>query len=119
MIPIPVVVCVVGGWCVIYLGDVLLRSSSALKSSYEDWLAANGLSLSPFHVRWQTGLLNRLFARFNLGLVFGVVAMFGSIILLTKTLMQTLAQMMTDSPEGSNEQMLQVVVRRRNKDLPL
>ncbi|MGH0175925.1 UNVERIFIED_CONTAM: hypothetical protein FKN15_072137 [Acipenser sinensis] len=109
MIPIPVVVCVVGGWCVIYLGDVLLRSSSALKSSYEDWLAANGLSLSPFHVRWQTGLLNRLFARFNLGMVFGVVAMFGSIILLTKTLMQTLAQMMTDSPEGSNEQMLQVV----------
>lgn len=57
--------------------------------------------------------------RFNLGMVFGVVAMFGSIILLTKTLMQTLAQMMTDSPEGSNEQMLQVVVRRRNKDLPL
>lgn len=122
MIPIPVVVCVVGGWCVIYLGDVLLRSSSALKSSYEDWLAANGLSLSPFHVRWQTGLLNRLFAKwgrwkprflyhwFNLGMVFGVVAMFGSIILLTKTLMQTLAQMMTDSPEGSNEQMLQVVV---------
>lgn len=48
--------------------------------------------------------------RFSVGMVFGVVAMFGSVVLLTRTLLQTLAQMMSDSPEGSNEQVLQVVV---------
>ncbi|MBN3299158.1 MBTP2 protease, partial [Amia calva] len=98
------------------------QSSSSLKTSYEGWLSSNGLSLSPFHVRWQTGLFNRLFAKwghwnpqfllrwFNMGMVFGVLAMFGSIVLLAKTLMQTLSQMMSESPEGSNEQVLQVVV---------
>ncbi|KAG9330448.1 hypothetical protein JZ751_024440 [Albula glossodonta] len=43
-------------------------------------------------------------------MVFGVVAMFGSVVLLTRTLLQTLAQMMSESPEGSNDQVLQVVV---------
>ncbi|KAG9330449.1 hypothetical protein JZ751_024441 [Albula glossodonta] len=62
MIPIPVVVCVVGGWCVVYLTDTLLKSSSSVKNGYESWLSSNGLALSPFHIRWQTGLFNRLFA---------------------------------------------------------
>ncbi|XP_006627811.1 membrane-bound transcription factor site-2 protease isoform X1 [Lepisosteus oculatus] len=122
MIPISVVVFVLGGWCLLYLVDTLLKSSSSVKTSYEDWLSSNGLALSPFHIRWQTGLLNHFFAKwgrwnpqflyrwFNLGMIFGVVAMFGSIVLLTKTLLQTLAQMLSESPEGSNEQMLQVVV---------
>uniref|UniRef100_A0A8C0GTV8 Membrane-bound transcription factor site-2 protease n=1 Tax=Chelonoidis abingdonii TaxID=106734 RepID=A0A8C0GTV8_CHEAB len=102
MIPIPVVVCVLGGWCVIYLADTLLRSSSSLKASYEDWLMSYGLSFSPFHMRWQTALFNRLFYSwgrwkprflylwFSIGMVFGIVAMFGSVVLLGKTLMQTL-----------------------------
>ncbi len=43
-------------------------------------------------------------------MVFGVLAMFGSVVLLSKTLLQTLSQMMTETPEGSHEQILQVVV---------
>ncbi|KAL4624894.1 membrane-bound transcription factor site-2 protease isoform X2 [Arapaima gigas] len=122
MIPIPVVVCVLGGWCAVYLADTVLKSSSSVKSSYESWLSSSGVSLSPFHVRWQTGLFNHLFAKcarlnphllylwFSVGMVFGVVAMFGSVILLTRTLMQTLAQMMSQTPEGTRQQALQVVV---------
>ncbi|MBN3294688.1 MBTP2 protease, partial [Polypterus senegalus] len=45
-----------------------------------------------------------------MGMVFGIMAMFGSIILLFKTLMQTLSQMMYENPDGSHEQVLQVVV---------
>ncbi|XP_026851360.2 membrane-bound transcription factor site-2 protease [Electrophorus electricus] len=122
MIPIPVVVCVLGGWCAVYLVDTLLRSSHAVRSSYESWLSASGLSLSPFHVRWHTSVFNRLFARcallnprflyvwFTAGMVFGIVAMFGSVVLLGRTLLQTLRQMMSETPEGSHEQVLQVVV---------
>ncbi|MEE6469272.1 hypothetical protein FKM82_008559 [Ascaphus truei] len=43
-------------------------------------------------------------------MVFGIIAMFGSMILLGKTLMQTLNQMMADSPASQNDRMLQVVV---------
>ncbi|XP_012675652.1 membrane-bound transcription factor site-2 protease isoform X2 [Clupea harengus] len=122
MIPIPIVVCVMGGWCAIYLTDTLIKTSTSVKHRYETWLSSNGLTLSPFHVRWQTGLFNRLFARcaslnphflhvwFSMGMVFGVVAMFGSVILLSQTLHQTLKQMTSEAPEGSHEQVLQVVV---------
>ncbi|XP_028824363.1 membrane-bound transcription factor site-2 protease isoform X2 [Denticeps clupeoides] len=122
MIPVPVVVCVVGGWCVLYLTDTLIKSSRSLKNRYETWLSASGVTLSPFHIRWQTGLFNRLFARcarlhpqllhlwFGAGMVFGVVSMFGSVALLTRTLLQTLSRMSSDTPEGSHEQVLQVVV---------
>ncbi|XP_029104551.1 membrane-bound transcription factor site-2 protease isoform X4 [Scleropages formosus] len=122
MIPVPVVVCVLGAWCALYLADTALKSSSSMKSSYESWLSSSGLSLSPFHVRWQTGLFNHLFAKcarlnptflylwFTAGMVFGVVAMFGSVVLLSRTLMQTLAQMMSESPAGTGQQALQVVV---------
>lgn len=48
--------------------------------------------------------------RFSAGMVFGVLAMFGSVVLLSKTLLQTLSQMMAETPEGSHEQVLQVVV---------
>lgn len=44
-------------------------------------------------------------------MVFGIVAMFGSVILLGKTLMQTLTQMLTEAPNAQNDRMLQVVVR--------
>ncbi|XP_060755692.1 membrane-bound transcription factor site-2 protease isoform X1 [Neoarius graeffei] len=122
MIPVSVVVCVMGGWCSVYLMDTLLRSSSSLKVRYESWLSSSGVSLSPFHVRWHTSLFNSLFARcarlnphflyiwFSAGMVFGVVAMFGSVLLLGRTLLQTLAQMMAETPDGSHEQVLQVVV---------
>lgn len=43
-------------------------------------------------------------------MVFGIAAMFGSVILLGKTLMQTLSQMLTEAPGAQNDQMLQVVV---------
>lgn len=43
-------------------------------------------------------------------MVFGIVAMFGSVILLGKTLMQTLTQMLTEAPKAQNDRMLQVVV---------
>uniref|UniRef100_A0A3Q3LTK9 Membrane-bound transcription factor site-2 protease n=1 Tax=Mastacembelus armatus TaxID=205130 RepID=A0A3Q3LTK9_9TELE len=78
--------------------------------NYESWLASRGLMLSPFHVRWQTTMFNRLFAYcarinpralylwFNSGLVFGIAAMLGSVVLLIKTLQQTLAQMTTSNP---------------------
>lgn len=115
--------------------------------------------LSPFHVRWQTTMFNRLFAycarinpralylwwgldpywnrpqgncgdvedvighrratfwgrrvlcrRFNGGLVFGIVAMLGSVVLLIQTLQQTLAQMTTNNPRIGAQQALQVVV---------
>lgn len=49
--------------------------------------------------------------RFSAGMVFGVLAMFGSVVLLTRTLLQTLAQMLSDSPAGGGQQALQVVVR--------
>ncbi|XP_075285654.1 membrane-bound transcription factor site-2 protease isoform X4 [Opisthocomus hoazin] len=122
MIPIPVVVCVLGGWCAVYLADTLLKSSNTLKASYEDWLLTYGLSVSPFHMRWQTALFNRqfynwgrwrprfLYLWFSMGMVFGIVAMFGSVILLGKTLMQTLTQMLTEAPKAQNDRMLQVVV---------
>lgn len=48
-----------------------------------------------------------------MGMVFGVVAMFGSVILLSQTLHQTLKQMTSEAPEGSHEQVLQVVVSVR------
>ncbi|KAK7944972.1 hypothetical protein WMY93_000700 [Mugilogobius chulae] len=66
------------------------ESSVTHRISYESWLASRGLMLSPFHVRWQTTMFNRLFAYcarirpralylwFNSGLVFGVVSMVGS-----------------------------------------
>lgn len=43
-------------------------------------------------------------------MVFGIVAMFGSVILLGKTLLQTLTQMLTEAPKAQNDRMLQVVV---------
>lgn len=43
-------------------------------------------------------------------MVFGIVAMFGSVVLLGKTLMQTLTQMLTEAPKAQNDRMLQVVV---------
>lgn len=48
--------------------------------------------------------------RFNSGLVFGLVSMVGSVVLLAKTLQQTLAQMTADNPRVGGQQMLQVVV---------
>ncbi|NXL02545.1 MBTP2 protease, partial [Mesembrinibis cayennensis] len=100
----------------------VLQSSNSLKASYEDWLLTYGLTVSPFHMRWQTALFNRqfynwgrwkprfLYLWFSIGMVFGIVAMFGSVILLGKTLMQTLTQMLTEAPKAQNDRMLQVVV---------
>ncbi|KAF7250959.1 Membrane-bound transcription factor site-2 protease [Varanus komodoensis] len=125
MIPMPVVVCVLGGWCAVYLADTALKSSSSLKASYEDWLTSHGLTLSPFHMRWQTTLFNRLFYSwgrwkpkflylwFSMGMFFGIAAMFGSVVLLGKTLMHTLSQMWSEAPTGQNDQMLQVVAAAR------
>nr|DBA34140.1 TPA: hypothetical protein GDO54_001735 [Pyxicephalus adspersus] len=122
MIPVPLVVVVLGGWCAIYLADAFLTSSKSYKNSYEEWLSSKGLTISPFHIRWQTTIFNRLFYKwgrwkphflyiwFSLGMVFGIIAMFGSIFLLGKTLIQTLNQMMAESPGNQNDQMLQVVV---------
>uniref|UniRef100_A0A3Q1JDW5 Membrane-bound transcription factor site-2 protease n=1 Tax=Anabas testudineus TaxID=64144 RepID=A0A3Q1JDW5_ANATE len=122
MIPVSLLVCVMAAWCAVYLADTLLRSSATHRISYESWLASRGLMLSPFHVRWQTTMFNRLFAYcarinphalylwFNSGLVFGIIAMLGSVVLLIKTLQQTLAQMTTDNPRIGGQQALQVVV---------
>ncbi|XP_024136193.1 membrane-bound transcription factor site-2 protease [Oryzias melastigma] len=122
MIPVPLLVCVLAGWCVVYLTDTLLRSSSTHRLSYETWLSSRGLVVSPFHVRWQTTMFNRLFAYcariqprvlhlwFSSGLVFGVGAMLGSVVLLVRTLQQTYAQMTTDNPRMGTQQALQVVV---------
>lgn len=41
----------------------VFQSSSSLKIRYESWLSSSGVSLSPFHVRWNTSLFNWLFAR--------------------------------------------------------
>uniref|UniRef100_A0A674APQ2 Membrane-bound transcription factor site-2 protease n=1 Tax=Salmo trutta TaxID=8032 RepID=A0A674APQ2_SALTR len=122
MIPVPLVVCVLGGWCFVYLTDVLLKLSESYGHCYEMWLGSKGLSLSPFHIRWQTSLFNRLFSRcarinphalylwFTSGLVFGLVSMCGSVVLLIRTLQQTVHQMTSDHPQGANQQTLQVVV---------
>ena len=61
MIPVSLVVVVVGGWTAVYLTDLVLKSSVYFKHSYEDWLENNGLSISPFHIRWQTAVFNRAF----------------------------------------------------------
>uniref|UniRef100_A0A668TGX0 Membrane-bound transcription factor site-2 protease n=1 Tax=Oreochromis aureus TaxID=47969 RepID=A0A668TGX0_OREAU len=122
MIPVSLLVFVMAGWCAVYLADTLLRSSVTHRISYESWLASRGLMLSPFHVRWQTTMFNRLFAYcarinpralfiwFNSGLVFGIAAMLGSVVLLIRTLQQTIAQMTTDNPRIGEQQALQVVV---------
>ncbi|XP_005730566.1 membrane-bound transcription factor site-2 protease [Pundamilia nyererei] len=122
MIPVSLLVFVMAGWCAVYLADTLLRSSVTHRISYESWLASRGLMLSPFHVRWQTTMFNRLFAYcarinpralymwFNSGLVFGIAAMLGSVVLLIRTLQQTIAQMTTDNPRIGDQQTLQVVV---------
>ncbi|KAG8450605.1 hypothetical protein GDO86_003034, partial [Hymenochirus boettgeri] len=98
------------------------QTSQSIRNSYEEWLTGQGFGISPFHIRWQTTLFNRLFYKwgrwkprllyiwFTLGMVFGIIAMFGSIFLLGKTLIQTLNQMMADSPASQNDHMLQVVV---------
>ncbi|XP_077480674.1 membrane-bound transcription factor site-2 protease [Stigmatopora argus] len=122
MIPVPLLVCVLAGWCAVYLADTLLKSSSTHRIGYDSWLARRGLMLAPFHIRWQTTIFNRLFAYcarihpralyiwFNSGLVFGVAAMLASVALLVKTLQQTLAQMTSDNPRIGAQQGLQVVV---------
>uniref|UniRef100_A0A3Q4GBR8 Membrane-bound transcription factor site-2 protease n=1 Tax=Neolamprologus brichardi TaxID=32507 RepID=A0A3Q4GBR8_NEOBR len=122
MIPVSLLVFVMAGWCAVYLADTLLRSSVTHRINYESWLASRGLMLSPFHVRWQTTMFNRLFAYcarinpralymwFNSGLVFGIAAMLGSVVLLIRTLQQTIAQMTTDNPRIGDQQTLQVVV---------
>lgn len=51
--------------------------------------------------------------RFNSGLLFGIFAMLGSVVLLVKTLQQTLAQMTTNNPRMGAQQTLQVVVCRQ------
>lgn len=51
-----------------------------------------------------------VFPRFNSGLVFGIAAMLGSVVLLIRTLQQTIAQMTTDNPRIGDQQALQVVV---------
>ncbi|XP_056440625.1 membrane-bound transcription factor site-2 protease isoform X1 [Gadus chalcogrammus] len=122
MIPVPLVVCVLGGWCAVYLTDSVLKSSGKHRNSYEAWLGSHGVTLSPFQLRWQTTMFNRLFAYcarinphalylwFSSGVVFGVVAMVGSVVLLARTLQQTLAQMTSDSPRMAGQQALQVVI---------
>uniref|UniRef100_A0A3P9LMQ1 Membrane-bound transcription factor site-2 protease n=1 Tax=Oryzias latipes TaxID=8090 RepID=A0A3P9LMQ1_ORYLA len=122
MIPVPLLVCVLAGWCAVYLTDTLLRSSTTHRVSYESWLSSRGLVVSPFHVRWQTTVFNRLFAYcarihppalhlwFSSGLMFGVCAMLGSVVLLIRTLQQTYAQMTSDNPRIGAQQALQVVV---------
>ncbi|XP_015993719.1 membrane-bound transcription factor site-2 protease-like isoform X2 [Rousettus aegyptiacus] len=128
MIPLSLIVVVVGCWTAVFLTDLLLKSSVYFKHSYEEWLEKNGLSISPFHIRWQTALFNNAFyswgrrkARmlhqwFNFGMVFGVIAMFSSFFLLGKTLVHTLAQMVPGSSSSlssssvHSEQVLQVVV---------
>lgn len=52
-------------------------------------------------------------------MVFGIVAMFGSVILLGKTLLQTLTQMLTEAPKAQNDRMLQVVVSAPSSGLCL
>ncbi|XP_075903471.1 membrane-bound transcription factor site-2 protease [Nelusetta ayraudi] len=122
MISVSLLMCVMAAWCAVYLADTLLRSSLTHRISYESWLASRGLMLSPFHVRWQTTMFNRLFAHcarinpralflwFNSGLLFGIFAMLGSVVLLVQTLQQTLAQMTTNNPRMGSQQTLQVVV---------
>ncbi|KAG7524751.1 membrane-bound transcription factor site-2 protease [Solea senegalensis] len=122
MIPVPLLVFVMAAWCAVYLADTLLKSSATYRIGYESWLASHGLALSPFHVRWQTTVFNRLFAYcarinpgalylwFTSGLVFGIVAMLGSVVLLVRTLQQTLTQMTTNNPRVASQQALQVVV---------
>lgn len=44
------------------LFDCLPQTSVTHRISYESWLASRGLMLSPFHLRWQTTMFNRLFA---------------------------------------------------------
>ncbi|XP_074549580.1 membrane-bound transcription factor site-2 protease [Halichoeres trimaculatus] len=122
MIPVSLLVFVMAAWCAVYLTDTLLKSSVTHRIRYESWLASRGLMLSPFHVRWQTTMFNRLFAYcarinpqaqrlwFNSGLVFGILSMMGSVVLLIRTLQQTLAQMTTNNPKMGGQQVLQVVV---------
>ncbi|XP_034562715.1 membrane-bound transcription factor site-2 protease [Notolabrus celidotus] len=122
MIPVSLLVFVMAGWCVVYLADTMLKSSVTHRIRYESWLASKGLMLSPFHVRWQTTMFNRLFAYcarinpqalhlwFSGGLVFGIISMVGSVVLLIRTLQQTLAQMTTNNPRMGGQQALQVVV---------
>uniref|UniRef100_UPI00398F188F membrane-bound transcription factor site-2 protease n=1 Tax=Pristiophorus japonicus TaxID=55135 RepID=UPI00398F188F len=122
MVPAAAVLGPVGVWCALYLADCALKSSPSLKTWYEEWLANHGISIAPFHIRWQTALFNRLFLKlgrwkpqflyfwFSLGMVFGVVSMFVSMMLLAKTLSQTLALMTAESPSAENERILQVVV---------
>uniref|UniRef100_A0A3P8UKL0 Membrane-bound transcription factor site-2 protease n=1 Tax=Cynoglossus semilaevis TaxID=244447 RepID=A0A3P8UKL0_CYNSE len=122
MIPVSVLVFVMVAWSAVYLTDTILRSSVSHRISYQSWLSSRGLSLSPFHLRWQTTMFNGLFSYcarirpgalyvwFTSGLVFGVVSMLGSVVLLIRTLQQTITQMTTNNPGAGGQQALQVVV---------
>ncbi|XP_059823704.1 membrane-bound transcription factor site-2 protease isoform X1 [Hypanus sabinus] len=122
MVPAAAVLGPVGVWCVLCLVDSVLKSSPSLKVWYEECLTKLGISIAPFHIRWQSTFFNRFFLKmgrwkpqflylwFSLGMGFGVVFMFISIILLTKTLAQTLAVMSADGTVAENKRILQVVV---------
>ncbi|XP_069745591.1 membrane-bound transcription factor site-2 protease isoform X2 [Narcine bancroftii] len=146
MVPAAAVLVPVGFWCALCLADSAFKiyggvcprllqarwwltspmqdrqSSPGLKVWYEECLDKFGISVAPFHIRWQSSFFNRFFLKlgrwrpqflhlwFNLGMGFGVVFMFVSIILLTKTLSQTLALMSADGPAAENKRILQVVV---------
>uniref|UniRef100_A0A3B3B4S0 Membrane-bound transcription factor site-2 protease n=1 Tax=Oryzias melastigma TaxID=30732 RepID=A0A3B3B4S0_ORYME len=124
MIPVPLLVCVLAGWCVVYLTDTLLRVSRCSHPEHERRTEApptqDCCQWTPEHA-----MLARLAApsrivsvnpfllcvcRFSSGLVFGVGAMLGSVVLLVRTLQQTYAQMTTDNPRMGTQQALQVVV---------
>ncbi|XP_062907380.1 membrane-bound transcription factor site-2 protease isoform X5 [Mobula hypostoma] len=122
MVPAAAVLGPVGFWCVLCLADSAFKSSPSVKVWYEECLTKLGISIAPFHIRWQSTFFNRFFLKmgrwkpqflylwFSLGMGFGVVFMFISIILLTKTLAQTLAVMSADGTVAENKRILQVVV---------
>lgn len=66
--------------------------------------------LSSLHLQRVRVFTSALPLRFNSGLLFGIFAMLGSVVLLVKTLQQTLAQMTTNNPRMGGQQTLQVVV---------
>ena len=94
--------CFLGIWASLYLLDAFLKSNSVTSSYYSSILFKYGFSISILQAKWYTSRFNRLFQRcaqiewmtwrywFNFGIIFGFIAMFSSVALLTLLAYNTL-----------------------------
>jgi hypothetical protein len=91
-------------WAAVYLAHTFLIECTLTSARYAKLLSKNGFSINPLQIKWYTVRCNRLFMRlsaikpnflrwwFNFGVVVGILGQFGSIFLLSYTLLDFFRQ---------------------------